>query len=198
MIKVAIEGPDGVGKTTVANIVEDLVHTAGYLVNRYHQPGATLCERLLFAADNAALMSHLEAGGACSALALFDRATVVSNYAYFMPLAHDKKWAEHFLNDLSHNSKQCVFDKLFILTAEFNTCLERRSKRGGSDRIEDRGTEYHRRVHECYMNLPPCVTSYCRSYDYMRTEGLSPEQVAQDIFINILPLLKGPDGTPAE
>lgn len=165
---IALEGPDGVGKSTVADHILAFVQGKGKKAQRLRDPGTTrlgdtlrpivldpdyyltpqeLC--LLFAAMSSALVRRAEELSANGVdLIVLDRC-FLSNYPYRMAdglSPDDLDWVYAFANST------LPADRVFVLSASPRVCRARRATRkgGGTDRFESKPARWRASMESGY------------------------------------------------
>lgn len=159
---VNIEGIDGAGKTTQIELLEKELSSC-YNVVRLKQPGTTVvgneirqilkadetsdelensdwAERLLFAADNACLIDNVFRQANPNTLFLCDRSNFISDIAYGhygLGLNLDCLTILHEIIDPVRIIRDSFIN--IILDISFEEAKRRMTKRGATDRIENRG-----------------------------------------------------------
>ncbi|MBK5240607.1 dTMP kinase [Clostridium sp.] len=173
---IALEGPDGSGKTTQIELLEKHLKQLGYEVVRTREPGGTeisekireiildndnssmsyMCEALLYAASRAQLVSEiikpaLKAGK----IVICDR-FVYSSMVYQgigrglgMEIVKD-------INEAALGGLEA--DLIFMITIPYEEGLKRKKKQRTLDRLENGGNEFHKKVFEGYLDI-------CKKYD---------------------------------
>jgi dTMP kinase len=210
---IVIEGPDGVGKGTQARIIADWLSGQGIHVELVAEPGGDkvgrilrsilkgepddpvvrslfagepyhlepLTDLLLFNAARAQLMAQIAAMKADGRWVLADR-SYLSTIAY-------QGYGDG--QDIDHVELVCDIatqaakpDIELILYAPYEVITGRVGARGTSDRIEQRGKAYARRVHDGYRAIAE------ERHIPLVNADQEVEQVSSDIWRFIEPLLK--------
>ena len=176
---VALDGPDGCGKSSQARMLSDWLSAEGADVVHVREPGSTpvgealrelllskdtgelqaISEVLLFSAARAELMQHVIAPAR-------DRgAVVVAERCYLSTAVYQilaTEQSEHdalnagvmdigWFEDLTRRVHgACLPDAIFVLDVPAEVSMQRRGNRI-DDRIEARGESYHRRVRDGYL-----------------------------------------------
>ncbi|GBD28551.1 Thymidylate kinase [bacterium HR31] len=206
---IALEGPEGSGKTTQLRRLAARLRQMGWEVVEVREPGSTglgeqvrslladpahaamtpEAETLLFAAARAQLIREvvrpaLDRGAAV----LSDRCVYasVAYQGYGRGLGAEVVWQ---VNQLATGG--LVPDLVVLLDLPAELGLERDTEKGASrrDRIEREGLEFHRRVREGYLSLSredPRIR-------VVRAED-DPDRVAERVWEAVRPLLERADG----
>lgn len=171
---VALDGPDGCGKSTQAAALAAWLESEGADVLHVREPGSTpvgealrelllsnetgelqpITEVLLFSAARAELVERVIAP------ALRERRVVVAERCYLSTAVYqvlapdapvggplDPRWFDDLTRRV-HGA--CLPDRIFVLDVPAEVSAQRRSRRT-DDRIEARGADYHARVREGYL-----------------------------------------------
>ena len=196
----AIDGPDGCGKSTQAAALVHWLDAEGADVLRVREPGSTpvgealrslllspqtgelqpISEVLLFSAARAELMTRvvrpaLEAGKVVVAERCFLSTAVYQLLAAERAEAHgiDLRWFEDLTRRVHGD---CLPDAVYLLDLPAEVSAHRRDRREAPrDRIESRSTEYHARVREGYLQAAKRepraqVIDVDRSFDEVQQE----------------------------
>ena len=172
---IALEGPDGSGKTTQIQLLEKHLKELGYEVVRTREPGGTeisekireiildndncnmsyMCEALLYAASRAQLVSEvIKPALDLGKIVICDR-FVYSSMVYQgigrgLGLERIKSMNEAALDGLEA-------DLIFMITIPYEEGLNRKKLQKTLDRLENSGNEFHKKVFDGYLDI-------CRKY----------------------------------
>jgi len=197
---VALDGPDGCGKSTQAAALANWLDAEGADVLHVREPGSTpvgealrelllspatgdlqpVSEVLLFSAARAELMQRVVRP------ALADGKVVVAERCYLSTMVYQILAAERpapgvldatWFEDLTRRVHgDCLPDAIYVLDVAAEVSAQRRSRRsGGADRIEARGDGYHRRVRDGYLQAAArepraTVLDASRSFDELQQQ----------------------------
>ena len=168
---IALEGPDGSGKSTQIKMLSNYLENKGYKVLVTREPGGTkisenirniildnnnaemssVCEALLYAASRAQLIEEvikpaLEDG----TIVLCDR-FVYSSIVY-QGIARGIGVKEvQCINDIALNGIKA--DLTLMINVEYEKGLERKSSQRKLDRLESCGDDFHKKVYNGYQQL---------------------------------------------
>jgi len=167
---IIFEGSDGMGKTTVAEMVVDHLKKQSREVIFCKHPGATKLgqklrhlvkhddtieplsdhvTQMLMLADYQNFIEHVLNKNP-DKIIVSDRCNIISGLIY--SIASDAE-TEKWLPDLYSNIRFPKADCLFLLWSPFDVARRRMINRGGEKcKIEGRGEEYLRKVNEAYLN----------------------------------------------
>jgi dTMP kinase len=171
---VALDGPDGCGKSSQASQLVAWLQAEGADVVHVREPGSTpvgealrdlllstetgdlqpITEVLLFSAARAELMQRvIEPARRCGKVVVAERC-YLSTAVYQVlasatgePSQMDLRWFEDLTRRV-HGA--CLPDAIFVLDVPAEVTMQRRGNRV-DDRIEARGEVYHRRVRDGYL-----------------------------------------------
>jgi dTMP kinase len=173
---IALEGPDGSGKTTQIELLEKHLKAEGYEVVRTREPGGTaisekireiildndnsnmsyMCEALLYAASRAQLVSEVIKPALSSGKIVICDRFVYSSMVYQgigrgLGIERIKSINEAALDGLEA-------DLIFMITIPYDEGLKRKKMQRTLDRLENGGNEFHKKVFEGYLDI-------CKKYD---------------------------------
>ena len=196
---IALEGPDGSGKTTQIQLLENHLKELGYEVVRAREPGGTeisekireiildndncdmsyMCEALLYAASRAQLVSEvikpaLKAGK----IVICDR-FVYSSMVYQgigRGLGMDRIKS---INEVALDGLEA--DLIFMITIPYEEGLKRKKMQRTLDRLENSGNDFHKKVFEGYLDI-------CSKYD--KIEVIDGNRNIDEIHKDIINTLK--------
>jgi dTMP kinase len=168
---IALEGPDGSGKTTQIELLENYLRELGYEVVRTREPGGTdvsekirdiildndnsnmdyMCEALLYAASRAQLVSEVIKPALTSGKMVICDRFVYSSMVYQgigrgLGVERIKSINEAALDGLEA-------DLTFMITIPYEEGLKRKKMQGTLDRLENGGNEFHKKVFEGYLDI---------------------------------------------
>lgn len=176
---IALEGGEGVGKSTQIPILAQWLETKGIKVVTANDPGTTelgsLIRRIvkntdprypdlrpedelpLFMAAKVMYMREVIqptlASGAWMLSDRFNLSTPV--YQGWGKAEWDWDWTKHVLEHASRVLKPCWPDLTLVLDAPAQLGLSRRgTEKGDGTRIEDKGLEFHNCINEAFRNMP--------------------------------------------
>ena len=196
---IALEGPDGSGKTTQIELLENYLKELGYEVVRTREPGGTeisekirdiildnanfnmsyMCEALLYAASRAQLVSEvIKPALRLGKMVICDR-FVYSSMVYqgigrSLGMERIKDINEAALDGLEA-------DLIFMITIPYEEGLRRKKKQGTLDRLENSGNEFHKKVFEGYLDI-------CKKYD--KIEVINGNRSVDEIHEDIIRAIK--------
>jgi dTMP kinase len=173
---VALDGPDGSGKSTQARLLCEALRQTGQEVVHLREPGSTpfgervraalldpdtgeldaLTEALAFSAARRTMLEREVAPAlARGALVVAERcflSTVV--YQCRAPLLPEDRADEALIRDVTRAvHRDLRHDLVLVLDIDGATGVERAGRDGGLDRIERRGPEFHVRVRDGFVAL---------------------------------------------
>lgn len=168
---IALEGPDGSGKTTQIELLEKYLKELGYEVVRTREPGGTevsekireiildndnsnmnyMCEALLYAASRAQLVSEVIKPALTSGKMVICDRFVYSSMVYQgigrgLGVERIKSINEAALDGLEA-------DLTFMITIPYEEGLKRKKMQRTLDRLENGGNEFHKKVFEGYLDI---------------------------------------------
>lgn len=199
---IALEGPDGSGKTTQIGLLEKHLVQLGYEVVRTREPGGTdisekireivldnnnfkmsyMCEALLYAASRAQLVNEIiKPALKLGKIVICDR-FVYSSMVYQgigrgLGMEIVKGINEAALGGLEA-------DLIFMITIPYEEGLKRKEKQRTLDRLENGGNEFHKKVFEGYLDI-------CKKYDKIEViDGNRDAKEVQKDLINAIKKIK--------
>lgn len=168
---IALEGPDGCGKSTQIELLDKYFREKGFDVIKTREPGGTaisekirniildnnnsemgyMCEALLYAASRAQLTDEvikpaLEEGK----IVICDR-FVYSSMVYQGIGRGLGTEVVKSINDAALRGLEA--DLVFMITIPYDEGLERKKKQRELDRLENVGNDFHRKVFEGYSKI---------------------------------------------
>jgi len=196
---IALEGPDGSGKTTQIQLLEKYLRELGYVVVRTREPGGTeisekireiildndncemnyMCEALLYAASRAQLVSEvIKPALRGGKIVICDR-FVYSSMVYQgigrgLGMDRIKSINEAALDGLEA-------DLIFMITIPYEEGLKRKKMQKTLDRLENSGNEFHKKVFEGYLDI-------CRKYD--KIEVIDGNKNVDEVHKDIINIIK--------
>jgi len=196
---IALEGPDGSGKTTQITLLENYLKELGYEVVRTREPGGTeisekireiildndnckmsyMCEALLYAASRAQLVSEiikpaLELGKIVICDRFVYSSMVYQGIGRGLGVDRIKEINEAALDGLEA-------DLIFMITIPYEEGLKRKKMQKALDRLENGGNEFHRKVFEGYLDIS-------RKYD--KIEVIDGNRNMHEIHKDIINIIK--------
>ena len=199
---IALEGPDGSGKTTQIELLEKYLKGLGYEVVRTREPGGTqvsekireiildndnsnmnyMCEALLYAASRAQLVNEvIEPALSSGKMVICDR-FVYSSMVYQgigrgLGVERIRSINEAALDGLEA-------DLTFMITIPYEEGLKRKKMQRTLDRLENGGDEFHKKVFEGYLD----ISKKCDKIEVI-DGNRSVEEIHEDI-INVIKKIK--------
>lgn len=196
---IALEGPDGSGKTTQIQLLEKYLKELGYEVVRTREPGGTeisekirniildnancnmsyMCEALLYAASRAQLVNDIiKPALSLGKIVICDR-FVYSSMVYQgigrdLGVERIKSINEAALAGLEA-------DLIFMITIPYEEGLKRKKMQKTLDRIENSGDEFHKKVFDGYIDI-------CRKYD--KIEVIDGNRNIDEVHRDIINIIK--------
>ena len=196
---IALEGPDGSGKTTQIELLEEYLKELGYEVVRTREPGGTeisekireiildndnsnmsyMCEALLYAASRAQLVNEvIKPALSLGKMVICDR-FVYSSMVYQgigrgLGMERIRSINEAALDGLEA-------DLTFMITIPYEEGLKRKKMQGTLDRLENSGNDFHKKVFEGYLDI-------CKKYD--KIEVINGNRNVDEIHKDIINAIK--------
>jgi dTMP kinase len=199
---IALEGPDGSGKTTQIELLEKYLRELGYEVVRTREPGGTdvsekireiildndnsnmnyMCEALLYAASRAQLVSEVIKPALTSGKMVICDRFVYSSMVYQgigrgLGVERIKSINEAALDGLEA-------DLTFMITIPYEEGLKRKKMQRTLDRLENGGNEFHKKVFEGYLD----ISKKCDKIEVI-DGNRNVEEIHEDI-INVIKKIK--------
>ncbi len=173
---IALEGPDGSGKTTQIELLEKHLKQSGHEVVRTREPGGTvisekireiildndnsnmsyMCEALLYAASRAQLVNEVIKPALKSGKIVICDRCVYSSMVYQGIGRGLGIETIRGINEAALNGLEA--DLIFMITIPYEEGLKRKEKQRTLDRLENGGNEFHKKVFEGYLDI-------CKRYD---------------------------------
>jgi dTMP kinase len=173
---ITLEGPDGGGKTTQAELLADYIKQCGYEVILTREPGGTplaeeirrliltptkemlrpMAEILLYAASRAQHVQSLIQPGLAAGKVVICERFIDSSLAY---QGYGLGWDLEVIRRINRLAVgEIMPDLTFLLDNDVRLCLDRVTRRSDKirtkvDRIEARGVEFQERVRRGYLEL---------------------------------------------
>ncbi|MGH4117777.1 dTMP kinase [Clostridium sp.] len=173
---IALEGPDGSGKTTQIELLEKHLKQLGYEVVRTREPGGTeisekireiildndnsnmsyMCEALLYAASRAQLVNEIIKPALKAGKVVICDRFVYSSMVYQGIGRNLGMELVKSINEAALGGLQA--DLIFMITIPYEEGLKRKKEQRTLDRLENGGNEFHKKVFEGYLDI-------CKKYD---------------------------------
>ncbi|WP_017413741.1 dTMP kinase [Clostridium tunisiense] len=173
---IALEGPDGCGKSTQIQLLDNYFKARGFNVIKTREPGGTaisekirniildnnnsemsdMCEALLYAASRAQLVDEVIKP------ALNEGKMVICDRFVYSSMVYQGIGRElgmetiKSINDAALRGLEA--DLVFMITIPYEQGLERKRKQRELDRLENVGDNFHKKVFEGYSKI-------CEIYD---------------------------------
>ena len=168
---VTLEGPDGSGKSTQANLLAEELSARGYDVLLTREPGGSgigdQVRRILFTLDNTAMYPktefllfsasraqhvsevirpHLDKGGVVISDRYFHSSLAYQGFGHQLDLDTLKEITSFATGDL-------LPDLILLLDLPVEMGLSRRRNEGKWNRLDDYQVEFHQRVRDGYLTM---------------------------------------------
>lgn len=168
---IALEGPDGSGKSTQIELLEKYFLSKGIEVIRTREPGGTkisekirevildnnnkemdyMCEALLYAASRAQLTSQVIKPAIESGKVVLCDRFVYSSIVY-QGIARDLGIEKiKAINDAALGDVEADF--VFMITIPYDKGIERKRNQKVLDRLENDGDDFHKKVFDGYTKI---------------------------------------------
>lgn len=200
---IILEGPDGSGKTTQINLLEKYLKEKGHEVLKTREPGGTaisekireiildnkntemcgMCEALLYAASRAQITSQvLKPALDQGKMVICDR-FVYSSIVYQGVGRGLGQERIKYINEAAIDGLEP--DLTIMLTIPYEEGLKRKYKQRELDRLENSGTDFHKKVFEGYLEIS-------RKYDKIKVVDANRdmEEIHGDIVKLVEQLIK--------
>lgn len=196
---IALEGPDGSGKTTQIELLEQYLIKLGYEVVRTREPGGTevsekirdiildnenanmsyMCEALLYAASRAQLVSQvIKPALKQGKIVICDR-FVYSSIVY---QGIGRGLGIERISDINEAALEGLeADLTFMITIPYEVGLKRKKMQGTLDRLENSGDVFHKKVFDGYLDI-------CKIYD--KIEIINGNKDVNEIHSDIIKIIK--------
>lgn len=196
---IALEGPDGSGKTTQIELLEKYLIQSGHEVVRTREPGGTvisekireiildnensnmsyMCEALLYAASRAQLVNEIIKPALKSGKIVICDRFVYSSMVYQGIGRGIGMEIVKGINEAALNGLEA--DLIFMITIPYEEGLKRKKKQRTLDRLENGGNEFHKKVFEGYLDI-------CKKYD--KIEVMDGNRNVHEIHKDIITAIK--------
>jgi dTMP kinase len=199
---IALEGPDGSGKTTQIELLEKHLVQLGYEVVRTREPGGTeisekireiildndnskmsyMCEALLYAASRAQLVNEIiKPALKLGKIVICDR-FVYSSMVY---QGIGRGLGTETVKDINEAALGGLeADLIFMITIPYEEGLKRKKNQRTLDRLENGGNKFHKKVFEGYLDI-------CKKYDKIEViDGNRDVKEVQKDLINAIKKIK--------
>ena len=201
---VTMEGPDGSGKTTQANLLEKSLVQYGFDVHRTREPGgcpisedirriilskdnmemSPICEALLYAAARAQHVSQIIRPGVGKGQVVFSDRFVDSSVAY---QGGGRQLGVKLVQQINAPAVDGMLpDVTVYLDIDHQEAIRRRFSASEPDRLELAGDAFHQRVEAAYKELLAQGDSRFVRVDASRDI----ESIAKDVLIKVLARLE--------
>lgn len=169
---IAIEGPDGSGKTTQIELLKEYFLKNNYEIICTREPGGTdisekirdiildnnnskmssMCESLLYAASRAQLVNEVIKPAILEGKVVICDRFITSSIVY-------QGIARNLGIERIKGINECAVDGLkvdltILISLDYEEGLKRKAKQKKLDRLESSGSEFHKKVFEGYMSAP--------------------------------------------
>jgi dTMP kinase len=168
---IALEGPDGCGKSTQVQLLDEYFRVRGYDVIRTREPGGTIisekirniildnnnnemgnmCEALLYAASRAQLADEVIKP------ALDEGKMVICDRFVYSSMVYQgigRELGMEVIKTINEAALRGIeADLVFMISIPYEEGLERKRKQKELDRLENVGNEFHKKVFDGYSKI---------------------------------------------